>query len=106
MASGAFHACAITADGELLVWGEGSLGRLGLGNEEDHLVRGPGGPGRAGRAGPGRRGQTRGRAHELRWHTGKTVCVWRGVRAAWCACGAVCVRRETRAARNECGAGC
>lgn len=38
VATGNFHAAALTEKGDVLVWGKGSLGRLGLGNELDQLV--------------------------------------------------------------------
>ena len=38
VASGAFHAAALASDGTVLLWGRGSLGRLGSGNELDQLV--------------------------------------------------------------------
>ena len=38
ISSGSFHAVVVTDGGSVLVWGKGSLGRLGLGNELDQLI--------------------------------------------------------------------
>jgi len=38
IAAGSFHACLLDQNDNVLVWGMGGLGRLGLGNELDQLV--------------------------------------------------------------------
>lgn len=38
ISSRGFHACALTDDDKLLIWGKGVSGRLGLGNEVDQYV--------------------------------------------------------------------